>query len=296
MSEVGAGSEAPVDLSVVLPAFEEEAAVRVVVDEVRAALSGWPGAFEILVVDDASADRTAEVAEKTGARVVRRPENGGSGAARKTGILAARGGWIAMLDADGTYVASHLPELLSHLPLWDQVNGARVREAGTLRALRIPAKWAIRKLAEWISGRRIPDLNTGMKVFKKDLMERYLWVLPEGFSCVTSMTLAFLCNGHAVRWVPVEYRRRIGRSKFHPLKDSARYVATVFRMVMYFRPLRIFGPLAALLGLAAVAKGFYDWRVSDARTLQESDIILATASLVTLVVGLLADLVVAQRR
>jgi glycosyltransferase involved in cell wall biosynthesis len=296
MAEADARSDAPVDLSVVLPAFEEEAAVPLVVDEVRRALEGWPGTYEVLVVDDASRDGTAAAAERAGARVVRRPENGGSGAARKTGILAARGRLVAMLDADGTYVASHLPELLAHLPAYDQVNGARVREAGTLRALRVPAKWAIRKLAEWISGRRIPDLNTGMKVFKKDVMQRYLWVLPEGFSCVTSMTLAFLCNGHPVRWVPVEYRRRIGRSKFHPLKDSARYLATVFRMVMYFRPLRIFGPLALLLGLAAVAKGVWDWRFSDARTLQESDIILATASLVTLVVGLLADLIVAQRR
>jgi glycosyltransferase involved in cell wall biosynthesis len=289
-------SDGPVDLSVVLPCFEEEEAVGPVVAEVREALARWPGTYEIVVVDDASRDRTAELAEAAGARVVRRPENGGSGAARKTGIRAARGRLVAMLDADGTYVPAHLPELLSHLPLYDQVNGARVREAGTLRALRVPAKWAIRKLAEWISGKRIPDLNTGMKVFKKDVMERYLWVLPEGFSCVTSMTLAFLCNGHPVRYVPVEYRRRIGRSKFHPLKDSARYLTTVFRMIMYFRPLRIFGPVSLLLGVAAVAKGFWDWRFSAHRTLQESDIILATASLMTLVVGLLADLIVAQRR
>jgi polyisoprenyl-phosphate glycosyltransferase len=263
---------------------------------VREALAAWPGTFEIVVVDDASRDRTAEAAAAAGARVVRRPENGGSGAARKTGVRAARGRWIAMLDADGTYVPAHLPDLLAMLPEYDQANGARVREAGTLRVLRIPAKWAIRKLAEWISGRRIPDLNTGMKVFKKDVMERYLWVLPEGFSCVTSMTLAFLCNGHPVRWLPVEYRRRIGRSKFRPLRDSARYLGTVFRMIMYFRPMRIFGPLSFLLGAAAVAKGWWDWQWSPKRTLQESDVVLAVASLMTLVVGLLADLIVAQRR
>jgi polyisoprenyl-phosphate glycosyltransferase len=288
--------ESPVDLSVVLPCFEEEDAVGSVVAEIREALASWPGTWEIVVVDDASRDGTVEAAEAARVRVVRRPENGGSGAARKTGIRAARGRWIAMLDADGTYVPSHLPELLSHLPLYDQVNGARVREAGTMRALRVPAKWAIRKLAEWISGKRIPDLNTGMKVFKKDVMERYLWVLPEGFSCVTSMTLAFLCNGHPVRYVPVEYRRRIGRSKFHPLRDSARYLATVLRMIMYFRPLRIFAPIALALGVGAVVKGWWDWQISPRRSLQESDIILATASLMTLVVGLLADLIVAQRR
>jgi glycosyltransferase involved in cell wall biosynthesis len=266
------------------------------VDEVRGALAAWPGTYEIVVVDDASRDRTAEVAAAAGARVLRRPENGGSGAARKTGVREARGRWIAMLDADGTYVASHLPELLSHLPAYDQVNGARVREAGTLRALRVPAKWMIRKLAEWISGKRIPDLNTGMKAFKKDVMLRYLWVMPEGFSCVTSMTLAFLCNGHPVRYVPVEYRKRIGRSKFHPVKDTARYFGTVLRMIMYFRPMRIFGPVSLLLGAGAIAKGWWDWRVSPERTLQESDIVLAVASLMTLVVGLLADLIVAQRR
>lgn len=288
--------DGPVDLTVLLPCFNEEAAVGAVIREVRDALAAWPGTYEILVVDDASTDGTVKAAEETGARVVRRPENGGSGASRKTGIRAARGRWVAMLDADGTYVASHLPALLSYLPDYDQVNGARTTEEGTLKALRVPAKWLIRRVAEWVSGKRIPDLNTGMKVFKKEIMERYLWLMPEGFSCVTSMTLAFLCNGHPVRYVPVEYRKRIGQSKFHPVKDSAKYFSTVFRIVMYFRPLRIFFPLSVLLALLSAGKGYYDWRLSAGHTLQESDIVLAVAALLVLVLGLLADLIVAQRR
>jgi polyisoprenyl-phosphate glycosyltransferase len=286
----------PVDVSVVLPCFNEAEAIAPVIREVRSALAAWPGRFEILVVDDASRDDSALRAEQEGVRVVRRVENGGSGASRKTGVVAARGGLIAMLDADGTYDASALPDLLSHFPGYDQVNGARTSEQGTHKPLRIAAKWAIRKLAEWISGKTIPDLNTGLKIFKRDLMLRYLWVLPEGFSCVTSMTLAFLCNGHPVKYVPVTYRKRIGKSKFHPVRDTARYATTMLRMIMYFRPLRVFFPIAAAIGVVAVLKGFYDWRLSDQRTLQESDIILALAALMTLVIGLLADLIVAQRR
>ncbi len=290
------GSDSSLDLTVLLPAYNEEEAIEPVVAEVRAALAAWPGSYEILVVDDASVDSTAARAEKAGVRVVRRVENGGSGASRKTGTREARGRLIAMLDADGTYVASHLPELLSYFPAWDQVNGARTTEQGTMRPLRVPAKWAIRKLAEWISRRKIPDLNTGMKIYKRDVMLRYLWVMPEGFSCVTSMTLAFLCNGHPVKYVPVGYRKRIGHSKFHPVKDTARYAMTVLRMIMYFRPLRVFLPLAILIAGFAGAKMSYDFFISPKHTLQESDIIVAVAGIMTLVIGLLADLVVAQRR
>jgi len=284
------------DLSVVLPCYNEEQAIQQVVGEIREALTDWQGRWEILAVDDASTDRTVERAEALGVRIVRRVENGGAGASRKTGIAAARGKLVAMLDVDGTYVPAHLPELLSYCSTYDQVNGARTSEQGTMKLLRTPAKWLIRKLAEWVSNRPIPDLNTGMKVFKRDVMRRYTWVIPDGFSCVTSMTLAFLCNGHPVKYVPVEYRKRIGKSKFHPLRDTALYAATVMRVIMYFRPLRIFGPLASGLFVVALAKGYYSWRLSGKGTLQESDIILAVGAVIVLVLGLLADLIVAQRR
>jgi len=295
MPEVVVENEA-VDLSIVLPAYNEEDAIQSVLCEIRKSMDDWPGTWEILVVDDASTDRTARYAEKEGVRVLRRVENGGSGASRKTGIRGARGNLVAMLDVDGTYDASHLPELLSYFPDYDQVNGARTSEQGTVKLLRAPAKWVIRKLAEWISGKRIPDLNTGMKVFKRDIMLRYLWMIPDGFSCVTSMTLAFLCNGHAVKYVPVTYRKRMGRSKFHPVKDTASYFFTVFRIIMYFRPLRVFIPLAIFVGGIAVSKGWYDWSVSPRHTLQESDVVIAVASLMVFVLGLLADLIVAQRK
>jgi glycosyltransferase involved in cell wall biosynthesis len=288
--------ERDLDLTILLPCYDEQEAIVPVIEELRGAMAGWPGAWEILVVDDASRDGSAVRAEAAGVRVVRRVQNAGAGAARKTGIREARGRLVAMIDADGTYPAKHLPELLSHFPEWDQVNGARTSEQGTLRWLRAPAKWTIRKLGEWIAGRRIPDLNTGMKVFKRDQMRNYLWAIPDGFSCVSSMTLAFLCNGHAVRWVPIEYRTRIGRSKFHPVRDAASYLTTVVRIVMYFRPLRVFMPLALGVVALGLAKGFYSWRISPQHTLQESDIVILLGAVLIGVVGLLADLIVAQRR
>lgn len=282
-----------VELSVILPAFNEEAAIALVLQELDVSLSSDSASWEILVVDDASTDGTAAVAERLGVGLIRRPQNGGYGAALKSGLRVARGEIIVIMDADGTYSARDIPQLLAHFPEFDQVNGVRDCEQGEWQALRVPVKWTIRLLAEWISGKRIPDLNTGMKAFKKKEMQRYSWALPDGFSCATSMTLAFLCNDHAVKFVPISYGERIGYSKFRPLRDTARYVFTILRMMTYFRPLRVFGPMAALMATVAVVKGIYNWRTYPSG-LHDADVILAVGALVVFAIGLLADLIVAQ--
>ena len=296
MPEVYDRDRAELDLTVLLPSYNEEEAIGPVVREIREALRAWPGTYEILVVDDASSDATAQRAVAEGVRVLKRPENGGSGASRKTGTRAAKGRIVAMLDADGTYVAGDLPQLLSYFPDYDQVNGARTSEQGTHKALRFSAKLVIRKLAEFISGKRIPDLNTGLKLYKRDLMLQYLWCMPDGFSCVTSMTLAFLCNGHPVKYISVDYRKRIGTSKFHPVKDAAKYFATMLRIIMYFRPLRVFWPVSlVVMGLTLVSSVWHSWKKGYVG-IEDTEVILAVTSLMVLVIGLLADLIVAQRR
>lgn len=283
------------DLTVLLPAYNEEAAITLLIQQTHDSLAEWPGTWEILVVDDASTDKTSDKARESSVRVIRRVENGGSGASRITGILAGRGRLIAMLDADGTYDPSSLPELLSHFPDYDQVNGARDSEQGTLPLFRIPAKWIIRRIAELISGRRIPDLNTGLKVFKRDIMLQYLWAIPNGFSCVTSMTLAFLCNGHPVKYVPVSYRKRIGLSKFHPIHDTARYGLTVLRIMTCFQPLRVFLPIAFLLFAVGVVRSAI--HISNSKLgMTDSDVLLCISGVLIFSLGLLADLIVRQRK
>lgn len=281
-------------VSVVLPTYNEEKAISSVIDDVRTAMNATNYAYEILVVDDCSRDGTVEIARSKNVRIIQRKRNGGSGASRKTGIRAARGEYIAMLDADGTYTAADIPKMLDMLPEWDQVNGARTSEEGTMRALRVPAKWFIRQLAIYLSGVYIPDLNTGLKVFKRSVMMKYLWVMPEGFSCVTTMTLAFLCNGYAVTWIPSEYHKRIGESKFHPIKDTSKYFATVVRMVMYFNPLRVFMPLSLVIFLLGVLRSSFSYMLVS--RLREADIILILGGILIGMMGLLADLIVSQGR
>ena len=288
-------------LSVVLPAFNEEAAIARVLDELVEVLSAESIRYEILVVDDGSTDHTARLAEEYAAgcyqcpvRVIRMPEQRGAGAARKVGIRQARGDVIVMLDADGSYSPQSIPELLAYFPAYDQVNGARTSEQGTLPWLRRPAKWLIRKLACYLTGKNIPDLNTGLKAFKRTEMLRWLWVVPDGFSCVTTMTLAFLTNGYAVKYVPTEYRRRIGRSKFHPIKDTLSYLATVLRMVMYFRPLKVFLPLAGLVIAAGMVMSVLSFTLTG--SMQESDIVVLTAGFMTCMLGMLAEVIVAHHR
>jgi glycosyltransferase involved in cell wall biosynthesis len=293
--------ERRVQVTVLLPAYNEELAIQRVLGEIVEALADESLDYEIVVVDDASTDRTAELAEQFAAdcwqcpvRIVRSPENRGAGAARKLGVRAARGEIVVMLDADGTYPAASIRELLNWFPAYDQVNGARTSEQGTLPWLRRPTKWFIRKLACYLTGHRIPDLNTGLKAFKREAMLPWLWVVPDGFSCVTTMTLAFLTNGYAVKYVPTEYRPRIGASKFHPIKDTLAYLSTVLRIVLYFRPLKVFLPLSGLLIAAGVARSIANRIVTG--SMQESDIVVLVAGFMTCMLGLLAEVIVAHHR
>jgi glycosyltransferase involved in cell wall biosynthesis len=288
-------------LTVLLPAYNEELAIESVLEEVVRALAEQDLHYEILVVDDASTDRTVELAERFAVdcwqcqvRVIRCAQNRGAGAARKVGVRAARGDVVVMLDADGTYPAAMIPELLKYFPGYDQVNGARTSEQGTWPWLRRPAKWLMRQLACYLTGVKIPDLNTGLKAFKREAMLPWLWVVPNGFSCVTTMTLAFLTNDYAVKYVPIPYRQRIGHSKFHPIKDTLAYLGTVLRIVLYFRPLKVFLPSAAAIMALGVLKSVWSFQVTG--SMQESDIVVLTAGFMTAMLGLLAEVIVAHHR
>jgi len=281
--------------TVILPAYNEEKAITQVIDEVKLAMDATGREYEILVVDDVSTDNTAKLAEEKGVRVIKRKVQGGSGASRKTGIRGAQGELIAMLDCDGTYTAGDIPKLLDALSQYDQANGARTSEEGTMKFLRAPAKYLIRRLARYLTGVNILDLNTGLKAFRRDTMMRFLWLIPDGFSCVTSMTMAYLCNGLSVTWLPSEYKKRIGSSKFHPIKDTYNYALTVIRMVMYFNPLKVFLPIAIIMFLIGVVKTIYD-RFFAVGHMQLSDVLILITSLMVFVIGLLADLIVNQSR
>lgn len=282
----------------VLPAHNEAGHIREEVERITQALKDSRYSFEVLVVDDGSTDGTSEAVDGLPfVRLMRFPVNRGSGTARRLGSAEAHGRYVAWTDADMTYPNERIPELIDVLESGraHQVVGARQSEAGTMKAFRVPAKWGIRRLAEYLTQTDIPDLNSGLRAFSKEHARPYLGMLPEGFSCVTTITLAFLANGLVVEYLPIEYRQRAGSSHFHPIKDAYRYILQVVRMMTFFEPLRVFGPVALfLLGLGA-AKFVYDM-VLEPFGLAINTILLLLAGLILFSLGLLADLIVRVNR
>ncbi len=289
-------------VTIVLPCFNEQDHVLLELERITAAMEASGYSYELLAIDDASTDDTLAVLT---AALPRFPKmrllpfhrNGGSGTARRIGTQQSRGEIVVWTDADMTYPNERIPELVAMLaedPTIDQVVGARTTEAGRLKLLRVPAKWVIRKIAERLTGVRIPDLNSGLRAFRREAALPYLRLLPPGFSCVTTITLSFLSNQHDVRYVPIDYAKRAGESKFHFTKDAYRYILQVLRMVMYFDPLRVLMPAALWLLGIGVAKGVFDVVVHPVR-IATNTILLFITGLVIGSLALLADLIVRSR-
>ena len=292
------------DVTVVLPVYNEVGHAEQELDRIAAAFDASDYTYDLDVYDDGSTDGSRELLERLEAsgryprlRYFPRPRNGGSGTVRRIGTEQARGELVAWTDADMSYPNERIPEFVGMLREdrgIDQVVGARLSEAGTHRFLRVPAKWIIRKIASYLAEAKIPDLNSGLRVFRRDVSDPYLRLLPAGFSCVTTLTLAFLSNGHEIRYVPIDYATRAGRSKFHFVKDAYLYILQVLRMIMYFNPIKVLMPVAlVLLGAAALKMPIdvvrFGWRVPG------STVLLFVTGVQIAVLALLGDLVSRSR-
>ncbi len=283
-------SEKP-DLTIVIPVYNEEESIEGDIDTIIETMDKADYKYEIIVVDDGSTDKTAQIVKtKEGVELIQHSYNKGVGAARKTGILKAKGEIIVMTDGDGTYPNQDIPKLLSYMNDYDMVVGARVGKNVQWPLLRRPARWFIRKLASYLMVTKIPDLNSGLRIFRKDLSRKFFNILPENHSWVSTITLAFLANGYNIKYVPIDYYKRKGKSTIHPIKDTYNFISLVIRTVMYFNPLRVFLPLTALILISAVTRTLYDAIVLH--RIKESDIMLFLTGLIIGVLGLLADLIV----
>ncbi|MDG4764979.1 glycosyltransferase family 2 protein [Solwaraspora sp. WMMD406] len=292
----------PLDVTIVLPCYNEQDHVLREIERITAAMDTSGYTYELLAIDDASTDRTLQVLQEAQPRfphlrLMPFHRNGGSGTARRIGTQQARGEIVVWTDADMTYPNERIPELVQLLekePVIDQVVGARTSEQGTHKVLRVPAKWLIRKVAERLSGTTIPDLNSGLRAFRREVALPYLRLLPPGFSCVTTITMAFLHNQHEVRYLPIDYAKRSGSSKFHFVKDAYRYILQVLRMVMYFNPLKVLMPPALWLLALGSGKLIYDVVANPVRVATNTIMIMLTG-LIIAAVALLADLIVRSR-
>jgi glycosyltransferase involved in cell wall biosynthesis len=284
------------EVSVVLPVFNESGHLSEEIDRIRSALEADGLTYELIVVDDGSTDGSGELlAGIDGIRLIRFAQNRGSGSARKVGTRAAKGRIVVWTDVDMSYPNHEIPRLVKELEGYDQVVGARTSEQGTAKALRVPAKWLIARLASYLTETRIPDLNSGLRAFRREVALQYLHLLPTGFSCVTTMTMAFLANGYSVRYVPIEYSPRAGDSKFHWWVDTRRYVRQVLRMVLMYNPLKIFMPVGLLLMAVGLAKLAYDLITNHFEVAADTIVVLLAAGAM-IVLGLLADLIVQVAR
>lgn len=281
------------EVTVIIPAYNEEEAIAAVLAEVGEELAASYHAVEIIVVDDGSQDNTAAIArQQEGVTVLQHRQNRGYGAALKTGLRHAGYDLVCITDADGTYPNGRIAELVERLQAeqYDMVVGARVGEEVAIPLSRRPAKWLLGRLANYVAGEHIPDLNSGLRVFRRDVALRFGGILPDAFSFTTTITLAMLTNRYLVDYVPINYYARVGRSKIRPVQDTLNFIQLVWRIALYFAPLKLFLPLSAFLFLLAVGWAlftiFYWGQLADVTTL----VMVMTAFQVA-VIGMLAELI-----
>lgn len=278
--------------SLIIPVYNEEEGLASSLREVQSQLGRLTTPYEIIVVNDGSTDRTREVLTSfDGVQVINHAWNRGYGAALKTGIRHANYPLIVITDADGTYPNEQIPRLVQLADKVDMVVGARTGVHVEQSKLRQIPKWFLKRFAQWMARQPIPDLNSGMRVFRKSVVERFLNILPDTFSFTTTITLAMLTNRYVVHFEPINYHHRIGRSKIKPIRDTLRFIQLILRTGMYFAPLRVFLPVAGLFFLGFLTTLYYEIFVVRPPNLTEKTLILLVASAQLAMFSLLADMI-----
>lgn len=274
-------------VSVVIPAYNEENAIIPTIERVREVLGGAGIDYELVVVNDGSKDGTLAAAESTGVHVVNFPQNGGYGRALKAGIAVTSAPLVAIIDADGTYPAEVLPKMIEMAAYNEMVVGDRGAAMKGVPMIRKPAKWILNNLASYLAQHKITDLNSGLRVFRRPELERFLHLLPNAFSFTTTITLCMLASGFNVSYLPITYGKRVGTSKIKA-KDFFRFMLLVCRLTVYFQPLRVFLPIGAVLFVIGVAKGIYDIYIDN---LSETAVFGMLGAVMVWSLGLIADMI-----
>ncbi len=287
-------------VSIVVPAYNEERGIAGVVERLSSLRLSRP--IEVLVIDDGSTDGTAQALERLreripGLSVVSHGSNRGYGAALLTGFARSRHDVVVITDADGTYPEEQIEELLDCIDDGAEMAvGARIGADVNIPTVRRPAKAFLAALASFLAGVPIPDLNSGLRAFRRELVLRYRPILPQGFSFTTTITLAALTNGHRVDYVTINYASRAGRSKIRPIRDTLGFAALIIRTVLYFNPLKVFYPIALGLLVLVLALLFHDVFVESPPNLGDKTVLMFVALVQVLAVGLLADLIEKKSR
>jgi glycosyltransferase involved in cell wall biosynthesis len=276
------------DVTVVIPAMNEAATIAGVVRDLRAA-GPW---HEILVVDDGSTDGTGAQASDAGARVIRHPYNKGNGAAVKTGIRAATGEYVLIIDADGQHQPADALRLVARLGEYDLVVGARTSDtqAGLVRRV---GNGALNHIASFLTDHPIPDLTSGFRGARREYLLEFVHLLPNGFSTPTTTTMCFLRAGYNVAFEAVQARQRVGTSKIRLSRDGPKFLVIMLRIMTIFSPLRIFLPIAAVS--FALGAGYAVWTIYDKTHVTNSSVLLIMLAVLIVLIGLVSEQVASLR-
>ncbi|MFM9072605.1 MAG: glycosyltransferase family 2 protein [Cyanobium sp.] len=284
--------------SIVIPCFNERESIGPTILAIMQQLNRQKlSDVEVIVVDDGSSDGSAEVLdilcaqehEGAGLRIIHHRRNLGYGAALKSGIMRSQAAYICITDADGTYPNDRIPEFLDLLPQHDMVVGARIGEDVTYSKIRSIPKLFLVPWVSFLCGGNVPDMNSGLRAFRRDIALKFLNLLPDGFSFTTTITICFLRNRYDVCFVPIGYTKRIGKSHIKPIRDTLRFVQLIGRTGMYFAPMRLLAPVFVLLFVCFVASAVFDALVLG--NLTDKTILFAISSLNVFIFAMLADMI-----
>lgn len=281
--------------TIVIPVYNEECGLRKAVGQINEFVKKSNNAYEVIFINDGSTDDSASILssfDNSNFTILTHKANRGYGAALKTGIKHARHDIIVITDSDCTYPIKKIPELLEVYQTGghDMVVGARTGKNVQMPLFRRPAKWCLKRLAEYLAGQKIPDLNSGLRVMRKESIENFINILPDGFSFTTTITLAMLINGNSVEYIDINYKYRRGNSKIRPIYDTINFLQLILRTVLYFNPLKIFIPLSLFLVATAFLVVVVSWVYFDSVMDVSVGVLLMTAIMV-MAIGMLADLI-----
>ena len=283
-------------LSIIIPVYNEINGILSTLEEIGALIASDDRICEVLFIDDGSTDGTQKVLSKgvdqhSKMSVIKHKKNKGYGASLKTGVVNAEADFLAITDADRTYPNSQIPKLFDELLAndLDMVVGARTSKNAKIPLIRRPAKWALNMLANYLTGVKIPDLNSGLRIFKKETLNKYIYILPDGFSFTTTITLAMLTNDCDVEYREIDYYHRAGSSKIRPIYDTLNFTQLIIRTILLFNPLKIFVPIFYTLLVSGFIllclRAFFGGRLGVITA------VVLMGSIQVLAIGMLADLI-----
>jgi len=282
-------------ISVVITAFNEEEIIVETIENVHSVLINQKVDYEIIIVNDGSTDRTEEILKNCNDIIlISRNINRGYGFSLKEGIRKSIGSMILIIDADGSYPIDEIPNLISESSSCDMVIGERSGQNVSIGLLNRFGKLILRFLIYFLSSIWIKDINSGLRIFKKELILKYWSIIPDGFSLTTTLTVASLLEKYRIKFIPINYYKRVGKSKINPLKDFFNFIILVFRIISFFRPLRFYLPISIFFLIAAFLRAIRDILLFN--SIETAAVLLFIIAIQTLFFGLLADLIVNKHK